>query len=314
MPSKEKLRQKKIDNLQYAALTLIKQIDKKLGDEHAEKEGVFRVSAYTDPQRKAIVAEIEQGTFKFSELTLLQQAQILKSILGSLQNHNHSLFSSTQFETLNSAKKKDDYHETIKYILKETSEATQKIAFCLLTMLNKVAKNQKTRMPASNLGTVIGPNLFPMIDTMVEDSINTFKKQNEICCDLITNAPSFPPLKLTLLGTHYEAQIKNISENRTHFFKLTGDRLGDAYKGFEGDLLKSRILLNFKKQLENATLENLDDEVAKLIDKPEYNVLATSQGLATWIFGRETSSVKAFREMVAERRSDLEFDSALKMK
>lgn len=130
MPSNEKLRQKNIENLQYAALTLIKLIDNKLKDKDDEKEGVFRLSPFSDSKRKTIVAEIEQGKIDFTGMTLLQCAQVLKSILGALQDNNEPLFSSDEFDTLNDAKKKNEnYVEVIKNVLKGKPESTQKIAF-----------------------------------------------------------------------------------------------------------------------------------------------------------------------------------------
>lgn len=325
MPSNEKLRQKNIENLQYAALTLIKLIDNKLKDKDdekegkdAEKEGVFRLSPFSDSKRKTIVAEIEQGKIDFTGMTLLQCAQVLKSILGALQDNNEPLFSSDEFDTLNDAKKKNEnYVEVIKNVLKGKPESTQKIAFFLLTMLKNVANNKKTGMTSLNLGRMIGPNLFPMLDFDLS-SLAKVNRQNEICEDLINNASSLSKPKFNLLSTHYEAQVKNVSENRFHLFNATSKQLGDAYKEFKGDLLKSQILLNFKKRLEETTLESLDQEVKKLIETPEYEVLATSQGVTTWFlgfFGRgDTSSVKAFREMVEERKGDLKFEQGFVVK
>ncbi|PWY54801.1 hypothetical protein DGG96_14970 [Legionella qingyii] len=318
MPSNERLRQKKIENLQYAALILIKLIDNKLKKD-VEKEGVFRISAFSEPRRKALVAEIEQGRIDFTEMTILQCAQVLKAILGTLQANNELLFTAIELGTLIKAKQNNEnYLEKIKHILEQRSEINQKIAFCLLRMLNNVANDEKTKMTSDNLSRMIGPNLFPMFDNNDLSSIKIIEKQNEICSDLITNASILIKPQFYIVSTHYEAQVKNASENRFHLFNAKSHKLDGDYKKFTGDLLKSQILLNFKKQLENATAQNLEEVITKLEKSPEYKVLAASQGLTTWVLSFfvqcDTSSVKAFREMVAERRSDLEFEKTLEMK
>ncbi|WP_454784086.1 RhoGAP domain-containing protein [Legionella sp. WA2024007413] len=317
MPSNAKLRQKKIEHLQDASLKLIKLIDTELKNEKALPIGLFRVGALTEPQRKAKIAEIEEGKADFTGMSISECAQLLKSSLGALQGHDEPLFSSVQFNTLNEAKnQKDNYLEVIKYILKGKSESNQKIAYCLLTLLNKVSKKKEvTQMGSENLGRMFGPNIFPLIDLNVpKAAIEQAEKQNTICADLIDNVSQLTRPNFNLLSTHYEAQVNNRSENRYHFFEAKGEKLGGIYTQFKGDHLKSRILLNFKKQLEKTTLDNLEQTIEGLTKTKEYEVLATSQGFTTWILGRDTSSVIAFREMVAERKSDLEFEQSLQMK
>ncbi|WP_284698353.1 hypothetical protein [Legionella micdadei] len=80
------------------------------------------------------------------------------------------------------------------------------------------------------------------------------------------------------------------------------------------DPLKSKILEDFKEQLEHATADNIDQVVVDIEESSEYKALATGQGVMTRLFHLETSSVKAFKDMVAERRADLELENSFKPK
>ncbi|WP_040534277.1 hypothetical protein [Legionella drancourtii] len=58
--------------------------------------------------------------------------------------------------------------------------------------------------------------------------------------------------------------------------------------------------------VENTTSKaELDKLVQELKSKPEYKILEKGQGIATKVFGLETSSVKAFNKMVDEQGKNL---------
>ncbi|HHT0594830.1 TPA: hypothetical protein ACTXXA_002992 [Legionella anisa] len=169
-------------------------------------------------------------------------------------------------------------------------------------------------MPATNLAIVMTPNLLKIPSNIPLEAQGLITvSMNGICTDLIEKIREIIRPNLYLQGTHYEAEVKDPSENRFHIFNADGDKLGGEYQGLKGDYLKSRILLNFKSKLEKATSENIDVVVGTLENSPEHRVLATSQGFTTWFFNRDTSSIKAFGEMVSERKSDLEFEKGLAM-
>ncbi|AWN74744.1 RhoGAP domain-containing protein [Legionella anisa] len=313
MPSDEKLRQKKIENLQYAALILIKKIDNELRGK--AEEGIFRVAGSLTLVN-AKLAEIQKGKMDFSTMNQLECANLLKKVLQKLQENGEPLFSLEDQKQLSDNKNKLlEYKKAINNILGKKSETNQKITYYLFAMLKKsLEKVAQTKMPAENLASMIGPNIFELSNQELSPNLlEAISVENEVCADLIKSANEIIKPELRLQGTHYEAEVKDPSENRFHIFNADGDELGGEYQGLKGDFLKSKILLNFKKQLEETTLETFDDVVEELMKKTAYTVLATSQGFTTWFFRRDTSSVKAFREMVAERKSDLEFEKGLAM-
>ncbi|CAM2792443.1 substrate of the Dot/Icm secretion system [Legionella steigerwaltii] len=316
----KKLSQNEIKNLQDAALTLIKLIEGKLKDTNNTdiKEGIFRTCPYSDARRKELIGEIEEGKTKINdqtEISLAECAQLLKGVLGTLKDGDNPLFSSSQFQKLKNAKKSNqNYLEEIKNILKvnDQTKSNLVISFLLFKMLGHVAQNTATRMPSKNLGSMLSPNLFKISN---EQDLTLINERIAICTDIIDHVSMIDEPELSLRGTHYEAEVKDSSKNRFHLFNAqSNDELDPKYKGLKGDFLKSQILLDFKKRLENATSENFDRVVDELKAKPEYEkVLAVSQGLVTWFFKLDTSSVKAFREMVAERRRDLELEKSLQI-
>lgn len=82
---------------------------------------------------------------------------------------------------------------------------------------------------------------------------------------------------------------------------------------FKGDYLKSKILEQFKAELEVITSpEDLTTWLDKQRLSAEYKVLKTGQGFMTRTFGLETSSIKAFNEMVAEQRLHIDIQKLSK--
>ncbi|WP_131794864.1 RhoGAP domain-containing protein [Fluoribacter gormanii] len=332
MPSNEKLRQKKIESLQYAALILINILDKSI-DKNAI-EGIFRISG-AKRLMDSKIDEIQKGKMDFGTLNQLEQAALLKTVIRELQNIGEPFISYEKFDNLKKAQEKihetqpklgepfnearREYDDLIYNLLNEGSDINKKIAFRLLVLLNKVSTKPTAKMPATNLAIVMTPNILKIpSEISLQNQALISLSMNGVCSDLIEKIGDIKKPEIYLQGTHYEAQTIDVSENRFHLFNASSDKLDAAYEGLKGDVLKSRILLNFKQRLEKATLENLDQEVDQIKTTSEYNVLAASQGLTTWVLSffmqRDTSSVKAFREMVAERRSDLEFERTLEMK
>lgn len=103
MPSNEKLRQKKIESLQYAALILINILDKSI-DKNAI-EGIFRISG----AKRLIdskIDEIQKGKMDFGTLNQLEQAALLKTVIRELQNIGEPFISYDKFDNLKKQKKK----------------------------------------------------------------------------------------------------------------------------------------------------------------------------------------------------------------
>ncbi|WP_064115084.1 RhoGAP domain-containing protein [Legionella bozemanae] len=313
--------------MQYAALILISILGKSI--EKDASEGIFRISG-GKPLMDSKIAEIQKGKMDFATLTQLEQAALLKAVIRELQNIGEPLFSYEKFDNLKKAQEQihatqkergasfdkatSEYNDLRNHLFNEGSDINKKIAFRLLVLLNNVSAKPKAKMPAANLAIVMAPNLLKVPSSIPLQAQGLIAlSMNGICTDLIEKIREIIKPNLYLQGTHYEAEVRDPSENRFHIFNADGNKLGGEYKGLKGDYLKSRILLNFKSQLEKATSENIDNVVGTLENSPKHNVLATSQGFTTWFFNRDTSSIKAFREMVAERRSDLEFEKGLAM-
>lgn len=295
-------KQLKIERLQKAALQLISLIYKTI-DEVAPG-GIFRLSADKTLMDKKI-SEIKNGKFNFDDLTQLQRTALLKTVLRGLQDKQVPLFTYAQFESLKRAKESKDkkaYSTEVEQVLnKSPDKMNQKIAFYLLRLLNHALnKEDTTQMTAENLGMMIAPNVFEIPKNLSPDKLlgNTFR-QNEIVTDLISQASQIQQPKMHL----------QVSKNRFHAFSATGKNLKEEFQNFKGDLLKSKILNSFKTELENATAETIDQVVKDIQNTNEYKVLATGQGLMTRLFHLDTSSVKTFKEMDAERRVNLELET-----
>lgn len=95
-----------------------------------------------------------------------------------------------------------------------------------------------------------------------------------------------------------------------HFFKAGTENvasLKEKYLHLSGDQLKTAILINFEKALEKANGTQSFKEIEQsLRNSDEFKILATSQGVVTWLLGGETSSVKAFNQMVDKISKEVE--------
>lgn len=142
----------------------------------------------------------------------------------------------------------------------------------------RIAKECSTKEDIRNLKTII---LQPIIDAFTKKNIEDF----------------------------YPHAVFSKSEGRLHFFGVNGVKflnLSEELKNLHGDYLKSQILLCFKKQLVKVkTKEELDDLVNNFKLTDEYQVLATGQGVATRFFARQTSSIKAFNDLVKAQNEEL---------
>ena len=118
-----------------------------------------------------------------------------------------------------------------------------------------------------------------------------------------------PEVELPKLKSTYYDYGKEGEKERSHLLGSKVDPkhfngLKARYKEFKGDHLKSEILKDFKKQIEQINdkdmLKELKNELKK---KPEYQVLEKSQG---W-FTRDghTSSVNSFEQMFKEQENNI---------
>nr|WP_226905484.1 hypothetical protein [Legionella antarctica] len=107
---------------------------------------------------------------------------------------------------------------------------------------------------------------------------------------------------------------KNSAKDRIHLFKATLNSnknqnctfLNEEEKKLTGDALKGKILDKFKNELESSVgPEKFKEVVAKITASPEYQIIKTSQGLASKILGLETDSHKTLRDMISQRKTEL---------
>ena len=137
-----------------------------------------------------------------------------------------------------------------------------------------------------------------------------FKSGNDIE-NLLTVilGPIIKLYQLKTINTYYPYAVDSVAQGRSHFFSIKGanfNGLRGDFRALSGDHLKSRILINFKDELAQiSTLEDIQPFVDDFKLKPEYAVLKTGQGLVTQMFKLDTSSVKAFHEIVKERVREL---------
>lgn len=88
-------------------------------------------------------------------------------------------------------------------------------------------------------------------------------------------------------------------------FASAGQNFKQQYQNQRGDYLKTNILNDFKEKIENTSSPTeLDNLIKELERSTEYKVLAKAQGIVTRIFGGETSSIKAFKEMIVEKKDE----------
>lgn len=90
---------------------------------------------------------------------------------------------------------------------------------------------------------------------------------------------------------------------RYHFFKAKPTNLIPAFQPYTGDVLKTKILIQFKANLEIIkTKEDLEEYVREFKENsPDYKVLKTGQGITTRLLGLQTDSVKAVEKLIQNR-------------
>ncbi|WP_131778549.1 hypothetical protein [Legionella bozemanae] len=98
---------------------------------------------------------------------------------------------------------------------------------------------------------------------------------------------------------HYDHAT--LGKGRFHALSLDASGLSPTLQTLTGDALKTAILLNVKKDLDKLTdVSDVEKYKEKFIKKPEYAVLKSAQGLITYFFRRDTSSVDAFNNLIAQ--------------
>lgn len=128
--------------------------------------------------------------------------------------------------------------------------------------------------------------------------------------------PIEPPRSIPKQSLHnqYPHIANNQNKGRWHALEIigqtfepeNGNKLKEKYLFQKGDFLKTNILEEFKKQIEELPKENFDIRVNELKKSAEYQVLAKAQGLWTQTFGGKTSSVEAFDKMISERKAQFD--------
>ena len=111
---------------------------------------------------------------------------------------------------------------------------------------------------------------------------------------------------ITSLKDDLGYEYATLRTGRFHIFTATPKGLIPRFKRDKGDVLKTRILLQFKAKLAKATSPiELQRIVQALKSSPEYTILKTGQGITTRLFGIKTDSVKACEKMVKKAAQDL---------
>ena len=112
-----------------------------------------------------------------------------------------------------------------------------------------------------------------------------------------------------VVSTRYAYFANDPTEGRSHAFAVKAEKfegLKEAFQDIKGDYLKTKILQDFRAQIENAgSKEELNDLKKQLKSSPEYAVLKSGQGLFTKITGIQTTSQKTFEAMFAEQEQNL---------
>lgn len=113
---------------------------------------------------------------------------------------------------------------------------------------------------------------------------------------------------------HYD--YASFSGSRFHAFTASTKDMKTvdaSLEGLKGDELKTAILINFKASLDSSkSIVDLEANVKKFKESDEYKVIKQSQGIASSIFRRETSSSKALNELIkgANERIEKEVTAA----
>ncbi len=96
--------------------------------------------------------------------------------------------------------------------------------------------------------------------------------------------------------------------SRYHLFAANPKTLDDRFKHYQGDELKTKILLEFQQQLDNAALNTITGVIQEIKGSPQYKILQTTQGLFSSLFwkliGRKTDSEIAIEKMIAEAEAN----------
>lgn len=137
-------------------------------------------------------------------------------------------------------------------------------------------------------------------------------------------------LKVPQAKENINSEVKSWKSKITNKYKHTIQKgIGRNHKGqevnatkfknmklkvqeFKGDLLKSKILEDFKDKIENVgSKQELQDLKTKIKGSDEYKILKTAEGTFTKITGIKTSSEKALNEMFKEQEQNLDNQSSL---
>lgn len=155
---------------------------------------------------------------------------------------------------------------------------------------------------AINISTHITPEMFSYVNAQLARPLDSGPMQ-EISS---TSKQAIHP------EMHEEDLLdpRQAVNNKFHLFEVKGEKftaLKEEYKKLRGDHLKTNILLELKRQIGfTSSKEELAALVSKLKESEEYKVLETNQDLTGKIFDFETSSVKAFKEMVKKQENSFE--------
>lgn len=103
----------------------------------------------------------------------------------------------------------------------------------------------------------------------------------------------------------YEHEAFTPLEGRFHAGEVNGNdfkKIKEELKNFKGDHLKSKILQEFKTQIEQTHSQKEFNTLKKQIENsPEYEVLKSGQGLFTSITGIPTTSQETLEQMFKEQ-------------
>ncbi len=320
-------REEEIEKLQVAAIDLICLLN---SPNTLFDEGIFRIPGAEETIEKAM-GKIEKGLRvpeflndsvgvdekKYLILSIHDKASLLKRIIRQLHDLGDPLFTIDQFEALKQLDvNAPDFAKKVGNSLIGTHYLRQKTVINLFSLLNKISKKGELKMDAANLAKVFAPIVIegPGVLEGLSEKIDFVQ-------NLIENSPIQDPKERILFSTHYKHFTETANSKRHHAFDVDGSTFKDLdndLKGYKGDYLKSKILLNFKKEIERTTSRQSLDRLLKedLEKRPEYQVLRTGQDLTTrclGFFGLKTSSIKALEEMIKEQQRNFEIESTYKI-
>ena len=176
---------------------------------------------------------------------------------------------------------------------------TMKAAAKPFAVKNKQPLFIETVIPAPD----INPNSTNLIGRLLSQTPAQILKDEHILKPKTPRAPSVKPLKN--LDEYYGHTARGSDEGRAHgFMAVYKDLKGNLKGDLKGDHLKTAILDTFRSTIDEAA----DEEALLMIettlrDSPGFKVLAEGQDKTTRFFGLKTSSVKAFEEMIADKKA-----------